>query len=336
MQILTVDDEMLSLEILNRALRQAGYDVRSASNGQEAMEIMREEPHRIVISDWEMPGMGGLDICRAIRGDGSFGYVYFILLTSHNTAEDCVEGLSAGADDFITKPFSPTELIMRVRVAERIISLETRNVTIFAMAKLAESRDQTTGKHLERIQAYCTALAKHLVANDPMPLGSGEDLTSMITLTSPLHDIGKVSISDTILLKTGPLTDDEYEIIKTHTTAGADTLSAALGQFPEAGFLTMARDIALTHHERFDGTGYPNQLAGEDIPLCGRITALADVYDALVSARPYKPAFSHDKAKQLIVEGSGTQFDPRVVDAFVEIEDQFARILQRFSEDADK
>jgi putative two-component system response regulator len=132
------------------------------------------------------------------------------------------------------------------------------------------------------------------------------------------------------------LTDDEHEIMKTHTTAGAETLSAALGQFPEADFLAMARDIALTHHERFDGTGYPNQLAGEDIPLCGRITALADVYDALVSARPYKPAFSHDKAKRLIVEGSGTQFDPHIIDAFVEIEDQFARILQRFSEDPDK
>lgn len=332
MRILTVDDDVVALEMLRSVLAENGYEVDSAHDGQEALEMLQRGEHRMVISDWEMPRMTGLELCQAVRRADAAGYVYFILVTSHDSTQDVVKGLSCGADDFIRKPFCPAELAVRVRAGERIVSLETRDLALFALAKLAESRDPETGAHLERVRGYSRVLAEQLGT-----LARYKDIIDpafvrLIYLTSPLHDIGKVGIPDTVLLKPGRLSDREFEIMKSHTSLGADTLGAALRMFPGARFLRMARDIAASHHERFDGTGYPAGLVGEDIPLAARIVALADVYDALTSKRVYKGPFSHEVAKSIIVADSGTHFDPDIVTAFLSREAQFMELQEQLAD----
>jgi putative two-component system response regulator len=335
MQVLIVDDSKLALTALTGLLTSAGYEVLTAMNGQEGLKTLEGSACRMVISDWEMPVMNGLEFCRAVRAEEFTGYVYFLLLTSHGALDEMVQGLSAGADDFIAKPYKPDEVLARLRAGERILSLETRDVAIFAMAKLAESRDVDTGAHLERVQYYCRALSQHMATFEKYQEIIDPEFIRLMFQTSPLHDIGKVGIPDSVLLKPGRLDPHEFEIMKTHTTIAAQTLDAALGKFPGVSFLKMARDIAATHHEKFDGTGYPNGLKEENIPLCGRIIALADVYDALISKRVYKQAFTHDSAKAVILEGNGKHFDPDVVECFLAREDQFISIRKRFSENED-
>ncbi len=332
MKILIVDDNEVALETLDLALRREGHEVLSAANGREALDVLRAGQVRMVITDWEMPQMDGLELCRAIRAEEHHGYVYIIIVTCHDTTEETIEGISAGADDFIAKPFHPGELGARVRAGQRVLALETRDLAIFSMAKLAESRDPETGAHLERVRSYCRLLVERLAEQRKPGYPRDVDYARMIYLTSPLHDIGKLGVPDCVLLKPGRLSDREFEIMKTHTTVGAETLDGALREFPDASFLRMARDIAVTHHERFDGSGYPAGLAGEDIPLCGRVAALADVYDALTTKRVYKNAFSHEVSKSIIVEESGSHFDPDLVAAFLEMEDRFIEIAQRFGE----
>lgn len=331
MRILIVDDNEMALEMLQFALEQSGHEVFTASNGREALEILSEGTCRLVISDWEMPEMNGIELTRAIRNGDFAGYVYVILLTSRDALNDTVEGLSAGADDFITKPFNPAELAVRIRSGERILGLEMRDLTIFALAKLAESRDPETGAHLERVQNYSRLLAAYLMHQPKFAHEVDAGFVRLIYQTSPLHDIGKVGIPDCVLLKAGRLTDDEYDIMKQHTLMGAKTLEAALSEHPGAKFLQMARDIALCHHERWDGTGYPMKLSGTTIPLCGRIVAVADVYDALTSKRVYKEAFTHNIARSIITEGKGTHFDPDLVAAFLACESQFVEVQQKFA-----
>jgi putative two-component system response regulator len=283
-----------------------------------------------VITDWNMPEMTGPELCRQIRIGGFPIYVYVMILTSRNETADRIHALSQGADDFLSKPFEPDELLLRVKVAGRILSLETRHAATFALAKLAESRDPETGQHLERIRAYSWILARELA-------GADEEIESSfienIYLTSPLHDIGKVGIPDSVLLKPDSLTNREFEMMKTHTTLGAETLDATLRQFPEVTYFQMARDIAHSHHERFDGTGYPRGLAGEGIPLSGRIVGLADVYDALTSKRVYKDVLDHPVAKNMIIDENGAHFDPRVVEAFLRAEEQIVGVRHLYSDD---
>jgi putative two-component system response regulator len=333
MRILTVDDDPIALQMLGKALRAAGHEVETACDGREALDVMRRRACRIVISDWSMPNLDGLELCRRIRGHDFFGYVYLILLTSHDTPQKVVEGMSAGADDFISKPFHPAELLVRIRAGERVLSMETRDVVIFALAKLAESRDPETGAHLERVRRYSRTLAQQMGQQAKYFDEVDDQYIHLIYLTSPLHDIGKVGIPDSVLLKPGRLTPEEFEVMKTHAVLGAETLDAALREYPGATFLQMARDIAASHHERFDGSGYPIGLRGSDIPLCGRIVALADVYDALTSKRVYKDAFGHDNARTVIINESGSHFDPDVVDAFLQCEDQFIGIHRQFGEE---
>lgn len=332
MQVLIVDDSKLALIALKGLLTQAGYEVLTALNGKDGLKMLRDYPCRMVISDWEMPVMNGIEFCRAVRAAELTGYVYFLLLTSHGSTDEMVQGLSVGADDFIAKPYKPEEILARLRVGERILSLETRDVAIFALAKLAESRDSDTGAHLERVQHYCQTLAQQMTTQEKFRDIISPEFIRLVFQTSPLHDIGKVGIPDSVLLKPGKLDQEEFAIMKAHTTIAADTLDAALNKFPGVSFLTMARDIAVTHHEKFDGTGYPRGLKGEEIPLCGRIVAVADVYDALISRRPYKKAFTHEDAKRIILEGRGTHFDPDVIDSFLACEEQFIRIHERFAD----
>ena len=331
-RVLIVDDDDIALELLAHTLAAGGYEVETASSGDEAALKLAAGDAHIVITDWEMPGMSGVELCRHIRQRECDSYVYVILLTGRNSREEVVEGLSAGADDFVAKPFHPEELICRVHTGERVLSLETREVAIFALAKLAESRDTDTGKHLERVQNFSRILAQQLAANSTYRDQIDGEFVRLVYLTSPLHDIGKVGIPDAVLLKPGGLSDDEFEVMKTHVTIGASTLDAALARYPGTRFLRMARDIAESHHERWDGRGYPHGLSGTQIPLAARIVALADVYDALTSRRVYKGAFSHAIAKGIILKDTGTHFDPVVVRAFLSAEQEFVSVRERFSD----
>lgn len=332
MQVLIVDDDEIARELLRHTLEQAGYEVSSASDGREALDLIRSGLYRLVVSDWEMPGMSGIELCRRIRERHLSSYVYIILVTARHDPDDVVSGLDAGADDFVSKPFNPAELCVRLRAGERLLALETRDLTIFALARLAESRDPETGAHLERIRCYSRILAEHLAGTERYRCVIDADYVQMIYRTSPLHDIGKVGIPDCVLLKPGRLTDREFAIMKEHARIGAETLDAAARECPEAEFLIMARDIALTHHEQYDGGGYPAGLVGDQIPLCGRIVALADVYDALTVKRVYKAAFTHEVARSIILEGRGSHFDPHIVEAFLACENEFIRVREQFTE----
>ncbi|HUU94940.1 MAG TPA: response regulator, partial [Phycisphaerae bacterium] len=228
MRVLVVEDDRLSADMLENSLSAFGYEVTIATNGREAFDLVRTGQYHLVVSDWEMPEMDGIELCRQIRARSSSGYVYVILLTSHGGTSNVVEGLNAGADDFLTKPFQPQELSVRLRVGQRLLSLESRDMVIFALAKLAESRDQQTGVHLERIREYCRILAEEISRWEKFRERVDGDYVQMLYLTSPLHDIGKVGIPDSVLLKPGRLTETEFEIMKRHTIIGGQTLDAAV------------------------------------------------------------------------------------------------------------
>jgi len=331
MRILAVDDDEASLETIKETLVEKGHDVVTARGGEEAAYILFKSPVHMVITDRSMPGMDGLELCRWIRSRGVHQYIFVIMMTERAKTADIIEGLTAGADEYLSKPIDSTELSLRVGTGERILSNEYHQVTIFTLAKLAESRDPETGLHLDRIKEYSRILGVNLARQkkyvDILPYAEIEN----ICFTSVLHDIGKVGIPDTILLKPGRLEPAEFEIMKTHTIIGGKTLGQALAQYPEARFLEIARNIAFWHHEWFDGSGYPHGLAGEDIPLCGRIVALADVYDAITSKRPYKKAFTHETARDIILEKRSRHLDPDVVDAFVESDREFSEVCARLA-----
>lgn len=332
MKILIVDDELVSRKKMDLLVRSLGHETIVASEGVEGWEAWKKERARMVITDWMMPRMDGLELCRRIREAEGSQYIYIIMVTSREDVTDLVRGMDAGADDFITKPFVKEEVAVRIRAGERISGFETRDIVIFSLARLVESRDSETGHHLERIRHYSKTLAITISKSDNPPKEIDGLFVDNIFLTSPLHDIGKVGIPDHILLKPGRFDDEEFEIMKRHSRIGFDTLNEALKRYPKADYLRMSAEIALSHHEKFNGTGYPDGLKGEEIPLSARILALADVYDALVSKRIYKEAYSHDKAKSIIEQERGKHFDPRVVDAFLSCKEEFIEIFKRFSE----
>ncbi|HMB95020.1 MAG TPA: HD domain-containing phosphohydrolase, partial [Tepidisphaeraceae bacterium] len=317
---------------LDLLLAHHGYEVECITDPIRALRIVREGGAQIVICDRLMPQMDGLDFCRSMRAERLSGYVYCIMISGFADQENRLDALAAGADDFIAKPFDARELLHRVRVGARLMSMSLHEITVFALAKLAESRDPETGAHLERVRNYCQLLAEELSRLEQYRKVIDHKFVELIFQTSPLHDIGKVGIPDAVLLKPGKLTPEEFEVMKKHTIIGEQTLQAAVDRFPGAEFLEMARDIAAAHHERFDGKGYPRQLAAEKIPLAARIVAVADVYDAMTSKRVYKEAQDHQEVAAIIQQGRGTQFDPDVVDAFNRLSGEFLAISQRYRE----
>ncbi len=330
--VLIVDDDPTMRISLKAVVEGFGYRVAVASSGDEAMSMMRTHHCRIVLSDWEMPGMNGPQLCQNIRAANFSRYTYFILLTSNDSPDHIVEGLESGADDFMTKPFNPAELRVRIKTAERIEALDTMDVTIFALAKLAESRDPETGAHLERVRQYVRLVAEE-IQRTKMHEEVDDEFIRLMYATSPLHDIGKVAIPDSVLLKPGQLNDQEFAIMKSHAAAGAETLKAALDRYPEQRFLQIAHDIARSHHERYDGSGYPDKLAADQIPLPARIMAIADVYDALTSKRVYKDAYTHKVAADIIRDSAGSHFDPQLVLVFERIEKEFEEVRRLYQDD---
>jgi putative two-component system response regulator len=329
MKVLIADDELISRTKLEKHVSTLGHQVIVACNGKEALSLWMQHRPDMVITDWIMPEMTGLELVKEIKRLQGSHYSYVIMITSQSETDDMVMGMDAGADDFIAKPFIKAELTVRIKAGERILNFESRDIVIFSMACLAEARDNDTGNHLERIRYYSKILAEDLASVEMI-----QELTPVfidnILLTSPLHDIGKIGIPDFVLLKPGRLDDKEYKIMQKHTTIGFEALSTAIEKYPNAEYLKMSAEIALYHHEKFDGSGYPTGIKGEEIPLSARIVALADVYDALVSKRVYKSAMPHDTAKSIIISERGKHFDPRIIDSFLRCEQQFIEILEKY------
>ena len=332
MKILVVDDKLTSRKTLEIYAKKLGHEVITANDGQEAWNIWNSERPRLVVTDWVMPNMTGLELCSAIREHEDEDYTYIVMVTAQDEIEQIVLGMKAGADDYLTKPVNKEEFYFGLKAGERVLNLQDKDIVIFSLAKLAESRDLETGAHLERIRHFSKTLAKTLLNISNAPVLLNTHYIDNIFLTSPLHDIGKVGIPDHILLKPGRFTDEEFDIMKNHTLIGYSTLNDALQKSPKAEYLRMSAEIALSHHEKYNGSGYPNGLKGDDIPFSARIVAVADVYDALTSVRVYKKGMSHDIAYNIIQKESGMHFDPFILIAFDQCQEQFIKIKERFCE----
>ncbi|NCA69773.1 MAG: two-component system response regulator [Sphingobacteriia bacterium] len=363
--ILIVDDTPQNLTLLGELL-QPLYRVRVANSGERALRVAGNQPRPdLVLLDVMMPGMDGHEVLQRMRADPVMRDIPVIFITAMEGSENEEYGLSLGAVDYITKPINPAIVLARVKtqlelkgardrlahenewleaeVARRMReNLLIQDLSIRALANLAEARDNETGQHILRTQAYVEVLARHLVDHPRFaPALAGQRL-ELIVKAAPLHDIGKVGIPDAILLKPGRLSAEELTIMKTHAEIGATAIQRAMQyslaganeaetqQVPEAfAFLQVASEIAGSHHEKWDGSGYPAGLSGDAIPVSGRLMALADVFDALLNRRVYKPAMSLEETTRIILDGRGSHFDPAVVDAFIACRDRFAEIAAR-------
>jgi putative two-component system response regulator len=346
--ILLVDDNTTNLQLLHETLDGLGYKLLIAKNGRTALTIAQKARPSLILLDIMMPEMDGYEVCRRLKADDTTSQIPVIFVTALADEEDEAKGLGLGGVDYITKPINPELVRVRVRnhlelkryqthlenmVRERTRRLAlTQAVTIESLATLAEYRDPETGGHIKRTQNYVKALAVNLKDNPRFRDELNDDTIELLYLSAPLHDLGKVGVRDKVLLKAGRLTDEEFEEMKKHTQYGEEALRITEQKLGGDTFLHYAREIAYTHQEKWDGSGYPQGLKGDKIPISGRLMALADVYDALISKRVYKPPFSHEKAVQIILEGKGTHFDPDIVDAFIKLEDTFRNIALTFAD----
>jgi len=358
-KVMIVDDAPLNIKIVKKYLKVAGYsNFLTSIDPRPVLEMILQQVPDVILLDVTMPGISGLEILRAVRKNKNSAHIPVIILTASDTKEIRIEALHSGATDFLTKPVDAAELVPRVQNAlivkahhdhlknySQELKAEVRKRTaelaasrlelIHCLARTAEFRDNDTGRHVVRVGRYAEIIARQLGAN--------EEFIELIAHAAPLHDMGKVGIPDRILLKREKLAPEEFEIIKKHTVYGHHTFESIpdeethairahtfMGEMimdvASSPIITMAAKIALTHHEKWDGTGYPMGLKGEEIPLAGRITAVADVFDALGSVRPYKPAFSLDRCFEIVEGGRGTHFDPKVLDAFLACRERIAQV----------
>jgi len=343
--ILIVDDADINIMILEEILRE-NYRIVTANNGKEGLEKLyaAEVLPKIVLLDVMMPEMNGREMFEVLKADARFERIPVIFITAENDSES--ELLAAGAVDFINKPFLPEIVKLRVRNQivlknysdnlEKMVAEKTAEATkildntLQGLANIIEYRNLESGEHVKRTQLYVQALCRHLIESDSVYANDLIELQpDTIMKSMALHDIGKISIPDRILLKPGRLDPDEYEIMKTHTTRGAQIIGE-LGDISSSLYLKHCEDICFAHHERWDGRGYPRQLTGTDIPIVARLAAVSDVYDALVSIRVYKPALPCSEAVKMIAESSDKEFDPVIVDALVAIKDRFQEIAMKY------
>lgn len=350
--ILVVDDEYDNLYLIHDMLVPHGYKVHLASSGQEAMDLAQGSSPDVILLDINMPGMDGFRVLEYLKSDGQTRFVPVVMVTGQGDVSHRIRALELGADDFLTKPVDCMELRARVRslvkvkayhdhmvdhqrelereVEERTKALRHAKerlheahvnlkhaslTTIYHLSRAAEYKDEDTGEHIRRMSNYAAAIARQM--------NLGERVVEGILYAAPMHDIGKLGVPDRVLLKPGKLDREEWELMKQHTVIGASILEGG-----KTEFIRLASVIALTHHEKWDGSGYPRGLAGKKIPLAGRITAVADVFDALTSKRPYKEAMTFEKAMEIIKGESGSHFDPEVVEAFLSIEDIIVQIKE--------
>jgi putative two-component system response regulator len=356
--ILIVDDEAAILDLLTKLSVKQGYQTLVASNGYEGVEIALKNLPDLILMDVIMPEMNGFEATETLKKNKTTAHIPIIMITGQDSQQDRLTGIAKGANDFLTKPFNVQELALRIKnnlkikeygdflnkhnaILEDQVQLRTKELnatlgklnlayekinisyieTIYRLTLATEYRDDATGAHIKRTSHYTRLLAQ--------VMGLDKELVELLYYSAPMHDVGKVAIPDHVLLKAGPLTPGEWEIIKSHTLIGAKILGGS-----ESSLLRVGENIALNHHERWDGGGYPHGLKGEVIPIEGRIMNIVDQYDAMRSARSYKPAFDHDRTFQIIISGDGrtmpTHFDPRVLAAFREVHREFARIYDSF------
>ncbi|MBI5604314.1 MAG: two-component system response regulator [Deltaproteobacteria bacterium] len=349
-KILVVDDEERNLRLMEAMLIPLGYEVLKAQNGEEALNRVKENPPDVILLDIMMPRMDGYEVARRLKEKEETRLIPVVMVTALRDVEDRIKALDVGADDFLSKPVEKIELRARVQslvkvkayydhmknyqrdleaeVARRTEQLQKAFLrikiasldTIYRLSRAAEFKDEETGAHIQRMSQYAATVAR--------TLGLNEKTVESILYAAPMHDVGKIGIPDRILLKPGKLNDEEWKIMKQHTTMGAHILGGS-----QAGFIKLGEVIALSHHERWDGSGYPRGLSGKKIPLAGRITAIADVFDALTSKRPYKEIFSVEKSYEIIREGRGTHFDPQVVEAFFLAQKEILDIKEKFKDE---
>jgi putative two-component system response regulator len=350
--ILVVDDEPKNIELLEAYLIPQGYEIVKAANGEEALRKLSGNQIDLILLDVLMPGIDGFEVIRRVRQDNTHRLLPIILVTVLRETEDRVKGIEAGCDDFISSPVDKMELLARIRsllkvkayndlvsnYREELKSEVTRRTeelklalerikaasleTIYRLSMASEYKDKDTGAHIKRISRYSAAVARRM--------GLDESTNENILYAAPMHDLGKIGIPDRILLKPAKLDPVEWEIMKQHTVIGANILKGS-----DAEFIRLGETIAQSHHEKWDGSGYPNGLKGVEIPIAGRIAAIADVFDALISKRPYKEAFSVEKSLAIIREGRGSHFDPDVVDAFFAIQDEILTIKKQYGDGLD-
>ena len=369
--LLIVDDQADNLLVLEQLLEDCG-ELRTFTDGSAALAFLRSGGRAdLILLDVVMPHMDGFEVCRRIKAMPGLRHVPVLLLTGLGDAADEELGLSLGAADFIHRPAPPAVVRARVRTHLSLHSatrqLQTRNrdlerlaeeradqvlrqsqellrreqqvaasqaAIIAALCAVAEVRDSETGNHILRTRQYVKVLAERLCTHPDFRDELTEERVALLLRSAPLHDVGKVAIPDHILLKPGPLTPTEWEIMQRHTLYGRDVIARAEGELgaSQGEFLRQARDVALSHHERWDGRGYPEGLAGDAIPLSARLMAVADVYDALISPRAYKRPYTHQQAIAMMAEQRGAQFDPRVLDCLLEIQDEFRRIADFYND----
>ncbi|TXT37914.1 MAG: response regulator-like protein [Comamonadaceae bacterium] len=363
-RILIVDDNPGNIELIGNILG-SQYDISFAFNGEEGLALATSQAIDLILLDVVMPGMDGFSMCRELKANSATRDIPVIFLTSLESAVDEEFGLSLGAQDFVHKPVSPPVMLARVRnhlllantqhqlkrhidelellVAERTREvvrrdrqlIATQSATITAFCALAEARDNETGNHIHRTQNYVRVLAQELSTHPRFRSVLDDETIRLLFKSAPLHDVGKVAIPDAILLKPGKLTNDEWRIMRHHCVAGRDAIVAAANELIDcsSSYLSYAAEIALSHHERWDGSGYPQALKENAIPLSARLMAVADVYDALISRRVYKVAFSHDESIQMMAKERGLHFDPDILDAMLSISDTFNAIACQYQDD---
>ncbi|MBC8459302.1 MAG: two-component system response regulator [Deltaproteobacteria bacterium] len=349
-KVLVVDDEEKNLRLMEALLLPMGYEVIMANNGEEALEKVQEIPPDVILLDIMMPKMDGFEVARRLKEEEDTSIIPIVMVTALREVDDRVKALEVGADDFLSKPVDKTELKARVQSLLKVkayndhmrdyqkeleaeVAKRTKQLrrafekikmasldTIYRLSRAAEYKDEDTGAHILRMSHYSAAVARQM--------GLNQKTVESILYSAPMHDVGKIGAPDRILLKPGKLDADEWKIMKQHATIGGKILAGS-----DAGFIKLAEVIALTHHEKWDGSGYPRGLKGSKIPLAGCVTAIADVFDALTSKRPYKEAFSLEKSYGIIREGRGNHFDPDVVDAFFSVKDEILAIKDKYRDE---
>ncbi len=352
--ILIVDDIPENLDVLSGMLEKNGFKIRPVTNGKAALKAMRIYPPDIILLDVNMPDMNGYDVCEQLKADDKLKDIPVIFISALSETIDKVRAFAVGGVDYITKPFQYEEVLSRIITQLKLYQMQSelkkyninlkelvkeqvkeisdsQMATIYALAKLSQSRDDQTGTHLERVKQFCRLLTIYLGKLPKYSRIINNDYVDIISNASALHDIGKVGIPDNILLKPGKLTTDEFEIMKKHTIIGAETLKLAKLSYPKNKFINYGIEIARNHHERWDGTGYPDGLSGDGIPLPAKIMSIADVYDALKSKRPYKEPLTHEESCKIIYNGSNTFFDPDIVNSFRNINKDIKTAMETFA-----